>query len=72
MTRQKQESQLVPSIIYDENEEEEMATNLRARFRKRQCERLSKSIVIGPSSSKKGHPAPGLDSPSKPTSSTQV
>nr|CAN69098.1 hypothetical protein VITISV_025440 [Vitis vinifera] len=49
-----------------------MTTNLRVGFHEGQRKRLSESIAIGPSSSKKAHPAPSLDSPSKPTPSTQV
>lgn len=61
------ESRLVLPIICKEEEEEKMATNLRARFYKRQYKRLSKSIIINPFSSKKAHPASNSDSPSRPT-----
>lgn len=61
------ESRLVLPIICKEEEEEEMATNLRARFYERQCKCLFESIAINPFSSKKAHVASNSDSPSRPT-----
>ncbi|KAJ9687051.1 hypothetical protein PVL29_015775 [Vitis rotundifolia] len=49
-----------------------MTTNLRARFCKRQHKRLSKSITIGLSSSKKARSTPSSDSSSKSTPPTHV
>lgn len=62
----------MPSIICEENEEEEMASNLRVEFYKRQRKGLFESIVIDLSLSKKTHSTPGPDSPSKPTSPTLI
>lgn len=44
---------VVPPIIYEEEGEENMATNLRVRFKKRQCKCLFESITVGPPSTKK-------------------
>ncbi|KAJ9701243.1 hypothetical protein PVL29_006546 [Vitis rotundifolia] len=63
-------NQLVPPIICEEEEEEEMTFNLRPGFRERQCKPLSKSIVIDPSSLKKASPALNPDFLSKLTPST--
>ncbi|KAJ9699120.1 hypothetical protein PVL29_007953 [Vitis rotundifolia] len=49
-----------------------MATNLRVEFYKRQHKRLSKSIVIDTSSSKKTCRTPGPDFPSKSIPSTPI
>lgn len=53
--------QVVPPIIYEEEEEEEdIASNLRTGFHKRQHKRLSKSIVVNFTFSKKACPEPIL------------
>ncbi|KAJ9707330.1 hypothetical protein PVL29_002359 [Vitis rotundifolia] len=65
-------NQLVPLIICEEKEEEQMTSNLRAEFRERQRKCLSESIYIDPSSSNKAHSTLKLDSPSKPTSLTPI
>ena len=44
---------MMPRIIYEVEEEEDMATNLRASFKERQHKHLSKSIAITPPSVKK-------------------
>lgn len=44
---------IVPPIICEEEREENMATNLRVEFKKRQCKYLSESIMVVPSSTKK-------------------
>ena len=44
-----------------------MTSNLKVGFRERQCKRLSESIAINPSHSKKARPTLSLDSLSKPT-----
>lgn len=44
---------MVPSIICEEEGEENMATNLRVGLKKRQCKRLSESITVVPPSTKK-------------------
>lgn len=44
---------VVPPIICEEKEDENMATNLRAGFKKRQCKCLSKSIMVVIPSTKK-------------------
>lgn len=43
---------VVPPIIYEEEGEENMATNLRAGFKKRQCKCLSESITVFPPTKK--------------------
>lgn len=58
---------LVPPIICEEDEEDEMTTNLRVGFHERRCKRLFEPIAIDLSPSKKACLAPGPDSPSKPT-----
>ena len=45
--------QVVPPIICEEEEEEDMTSNLRVRFCDRQRKRLSESIIINPTLSKK-------------------
>lgn len=44
---------VVPPVICEEEGEENMATNLRAGFKKRQCKCLSKSITVVSPSTKK-------------------
>ena len=56
-------------IIYKE-EEEDMTSNLRVRFRERQYKRLSKSIAVNPTPSKKVCSEPTLVPPPVPILST--
>ena len=49
-------NRLVPPIICEEEEENDMASNLRVEFCERQCKRLSESITINPTPSKKSLP----------------
>ena len=65
-------NRLVAPIICEEDEEEEMTSNLRVRFYKRQCKGLFEYIFINLSPSKKTCSTPGPNSPSKPTSPTFV
>ena len=58
---------LVPPIICEEDEEDEMTTNLRVGFHERRCKRLFEPIAIDLSPLKKACLALGPDSPSKPT-----
>ena len=63
--------QPVPPIICEEEEEEgDMASNLRTRFHKRHRKRLSESITVHPSLSKKACLEPTPNPPSKSTLST--
>ena len=45
-------------ICEEEKEENDMASNLRVRFRERQCKHLSESIAANPSHLKKACPEP--------------
>ena len=44
---------VVPPITWEEEKEEDMAANLRTRFKERQCKHLFKSIMVIPSLSKR-------------------
>ncbi|RVW22467.1 hypothetical protein CK203_112790 [Vitis vinifera] len=59
-----------PIICEEEDEEEDMASNLRARFCERQRKSLSKSIAINPTPSKKASLKPASAPPPMPVPST--
>lgn len=44
---------MVPPIVCEEEEEEDMVTNMRVGYKERQCKCLSKSITIVPPPTKK-------------------
>lgn len=49
---------MVSHIIYEEEEEEDIATNLRVGFKERQRKRLSESITVNPAPFKKPYSEP--------------
>ncbi|KAJ9705633.1 hypothetical protein PVL29_003618 [Vitis rotundifolia] len=59
-------NQLVPSIICEEEEEEDIASNLRVGFQERQRKCLFESIAVNPSPSKKDYLEPAYHEPACP------
>lgn len=49
---------MVSHIVYEEEEEEDIAINLRVGFKDRQRKRLSESITVNPTPFKKPYPEP--------------
>lgn len=68
---------MAPLIIYEVKEEEDMAVNLRADFKEKECKRLFESIVVATPPTKKScaeipHATPILDIPSEPKPSSDA
>ena len=60
-------------IIYDEEEnDEDMTSNMRVEFHERWCKRLSESIAVNSTTSKKACSEPAPNPPSIPALSTTV
>lgn len=68
---------MVPCIICEAKEEEDMIANLRADFKERQCKHLSESIAVAPFLAQKSYGkvlrvAPVLNVPSPPRPSADA